>query len=159
KVSTYVENGINEGAKLLVGGKQPDSNALQDGVFYLPTILTECTTDMSVVQEEGFGPVITVERFTTETEAIQLANDSVYGLSGGLWTPDIAIAERCVNEIHMGTVSINDVNNYSPRAPWGGYKQSGFGRELGTTGLEEYQEQKHIFTNHKPEEMNWFGSN
>jgi len=159
KVSTYVENGINEGAKLLVGGKQPDSNALQDGFFYLPTVLTECTTDMSVVQEEGFGPVITVERFTTETEAIQLANDSVYGLSGGVWTQDIAKAERCVNEMRMGTVWINDVNNYFPQAPWGGYKQSGFGRELGTTGLEEYQEQKHIFTNHKPEEMNWFGSN
>src|SRR5699024_12242203 len=76
------------------------------------SILTECTTDMSVVQEEGFGPVITVERFTTETEAIQLANDSVYGLSGGVWTQDIAKAERCVNEMRMGTVWINDVNNY-----------------------------------------------
>src|SRR5690625_3958863 len=159
KVSTYVENGINEGAKLLDGGKQPDNNALQDGFFYLPTILTECTTDRSVVQEEGFGPFITVERFTTETEAIQLANDSGYGLSGGVRTQDIAKAERCVNEMRMATVWINDVNNYVAQGPWGGYKQSGFGRELGTTGLEEYQEQKHIFTNHKPEEMNWFGSN
>src|SRR5699024_12052006 len=84
---------------------------------------------MSVVQEEGFGPVITVERFTTETEAIQLANDSVYGLSGGVWTQDIAKAERCVNEMRMGTVWINDVNNYFPQAPWGGYKQSGRSEE------------------------------
>src|SRR5699024_575305 len=151
--------GINEGAKLLVGGKQPDSNALQDGFFYLPTILTECTTDMSVVQEEGFGPVITVERFTTETEAIQLANDSAYGLSGGVWTQGIAKAERGGDETRSGTGRSNDVNNYCPQAPWGGYKQSGFGPELGTTGLEEYQEPKHIFTNHTPEEMNWFGSN
>src|SRR5699024_11092138 len=158
KISTYVENGINEGAKLLVGGKQPDSNALQDGFFYLPTVLVECTTDMSIVQKEGFGTVITVERLRTETEDIELANDSVYGLSGRVWRQDIAKAERYVNEMRMGTVWINDVNNYFPQAPWGGYKQSGFGRELGTTGLEEYQEQKHIFTNHKPEEMNWFGS-
>src|SRR5699024_10605685 len=102
----------------------------------------------------GFGPVITVERFTTETEAIQLANDSVYGLSGGVWTQDIAKAERCVNEMRMGTVWINDVNNYFPQAPWGGYKQSRFGRELGTSGQEEYQKKKHIFTKHKREEMN-----
>src|SRR5699024_7510777 len=159
KVNTYVTNGIKEGATLLVGGKQPDDSSLQKGFFYLPTILTNCTTEMSVVQDEGFGPVITIEQFTTEEEAIQLANDSIYGLSGGVWTQDLSKAERCVNKMRMGTVWINDVNNYFPQAPWGGYKQSGFGRELGTTGLQEYQEQKHIFTNLKPEEMNWFGSN
>ena len=159
KVNTYVTNGIKEGATLLVGGKQPDDSSLQKGFFYLPTILTNCTTEMSVVQDEGFGPVITIEQFTTEEEAIQLANDSIYGLSGGVWTQDLSKAERCVNKMRMGTVWINDVNNYFPQAPWGGYKQSGFGRELGTTGLKEYQEQKHIFTNLKPEEMNWFGSN
>lgn len=158
KVTTYVENGVKEGATLLVGGGQPDDASLQKGFFYLPTVFTNCTTDMSVVQDEGFGPVITVERFMSEEEAIQLANDSIYGLSGGVWTRDIAKAERCVNKMRMGTVWINDVNNYFPQAPWGGYKQSGFGRELGTTGLEEYQEQKHIFTNLKPEAMNWFGS-
>lgn len=158
KVSTYVDNGVKEGATLLIGGSKPKDTTLENGFFYLPTILTDCTTDMAVVQDEGFGPVITVERFKTEDEAIKLANDSVYGLSGGVWTQDLAKAERCVNKMRMGTVWINDVNNYFPQAPWGGYKQSGFGRELGTTGLEEYQEQKHIFTNLKPEAMNWFGS-
>ncbi len=158
KVSTYVDNGIKEGATLLTGGSVPKDTSLKNGFFYLPTILTDCTTDMDVVQDEGFGPVITVERFKTEDEAIKLANDSVYGLSGGVWTQDLAKAERCVNNMRMGTVWINDVNNYFPQAPWGGYKQSGFGRELGTTGLEEYQEQKHIFTNLKPEAMNWFGN-
>lgn len=158
KVSTYVDNGVKEGATLLIGGTKPKDTALENGFFYLPTVLTDCTTDMAVVQDEGFGPVITVERFTTEDEAIKLANDSVYGLSGGVWTQDLAKAERCVNKMRMGTVWINDVNNYFPQAPWGGYKQSGFGRELGTTGLEEYQEQKHIFTNLKPEAMNWFGN-
>src|SRR5699024_3868926 len=94
KVTTYVENGIKEGATLAVGGGRPDDPELQKGFFYLPTVLTNCTTDMNVVQDEGFGPVITVEKFSTEEEAIRLANDSNYGLSGGVWSQDIAKAER-----------------------------------------------------------------
>lgn len=156
KVERYVEKGIKEGATVAVGGKRPDDAELQNGFFYLPTILTNCTTDMSVVQDEAFGPVITVEKFKTEEEAIKLANDSIYGLSGGVWTKDIVKAERCVAKMRMGTVWINDFNIYFPHAPWGGYKQSGIGRELGVMGLEEYQETKHIFHNLKPETMNWF---
>lgn len=156
KVERYVEKGIKEGATVAVGGKRPDDAELQNGFFYLPTILTNCTTDMSVVQDEAFGPVITVEKFKTEEEAIKLANDSIYGLSGGVWTKDIIKAERCVAKMRMGTVWINDFNIYFPHAPWGGYKQSGIGRELGGMGLEEYQETKHIFHNLKPETMNWF---
>lgn len=156
KVSDYVNEGVKEGATVAVGGERPNDPALQKGFFYLPTILTNCTTDMDVVQNEAFGPVITVEKFQTEAEAIQLANDSIYGLSGGVWTKDIAKAERCVAKMRMGTVWINDFNVYFPHAPWGGYKQSGIGRELGTTGLEEYQETKHILHNIKPETMNWF---
>ncbi|WP_156855154.1 betaine-aldehyde dehydrogenase [Oceanobacillus sp. AG] len=156
KVERYVEKGIKEGATVAVGGKRPDDAELQNGFFYLPTILTNCTTDMSVVQDEAFGPVITVEKFKTEEEAIKLANDSIYGLSGGVWTKDIVKAERCVAKMRMGTVWINDFNIYFPHAPWGGYKQSGIGRELGGMGLEEYQETKHIFHNLKPETMNWF---
>lgn len=158
KVSDYVEKGKAEGAVVRVGGRKPSEAILQEGYFYLPTVLTACKTDMYVVQEEGFGPVITVEQFTTEEEAVQLANDSQYGLSGGVWTSDLAKAERCVRKMRMGTVWINEYNVYFPEAPWGGYKQSGFGRELGRTGLEEYQEQKHILTNLQPEAMNWFGS-
>lgn len=156
KVERYVEKGIKEGATVAVGGRRPDDAELQNGFFYLPTILTNCTTDMSVVQDEAFGPVITVEKFKTEEEAIKLANDSIYGLSGGVWTKDIIKAERCVAKMRMGTVWINDFNIYFPHAPWGGYKQSGIGRELGVMGLEEYQETKHIFHNLKPETMNWF---
>src|SRR5690625_2303580 len=111
---------------------------------------------MDVVQNEGFGPVSTVEKFATEEEAITLANDSVYGLSGAVWTKDIAKAERCVAKMRMGTVWINDFNVYYPNAPWGGYKQSGIGRELGKMGLAEYQEVKHVFHNLKPEPLNWF---
>ncbi len=158
KVINYVDKGIEEGATVAIGGKQPDAEELKNGFFYMPTVLTNCTTTMSVVQHEGFGPVITVEKFTTEEEAIALANDSIYGLSGGVWTKDLAKAERCVAKMRMGTVWINDFNIYFPHAPWGGYKQSGFGRELGKTGLEEYQEQKHVFVNLKPEPINWFGT-
>jgi len=156
KVSTYVENGIKEGATLKIDGKRSDDPTLKHGFFYLPTILTNCTTDMDVVQNEGFGPVITVEKFTTEEEAMTLANDSIYGLSGGVWTKDIAKAERCVAKMRMGTVWINDFNIFFPQAPWGGYKQSGIGHELGTLGLDEYTEVKHVFLNIDPKPMNWF---
>lgn len=156
KVIDYVENGIKEGATVATGGKRPEDPALKNGFFYLPTILTNCTTEMDVVQNEGFGPVITVEKFTSEEEAIKLANDSIYGLSGGVWTTDIAKAERCVAKMRMGTVWINDFNLYFPHAPWGGFKQSGIGRELGKEGLAEYTETKHIFHNLKPESINWF---
>lgn len=156
KVMQYVEKGRNEGATVAVGGKRPAAPDLQTGFFYLPTVLTHCVTDMYVVQEEAFGPVITVERFSTEEEAIKLANDSIYGLSGAVWTQDISKAERCVANMRMGTVWINDFNVYFPHAPWGGYKQSGFGRELGQLGLDEYTETKHIFHNLKPQALNWF---
>ncbi|AUJ25258.1 Betaine aldehyde dehydrogenase [Virgibacillus dokdonensis] len=156
KVIQYVEDGKKEGATVAVGGQQPDNPNLQHGFFYLPTVLTNCTSNMRVVQDEGFGPVITVETFTTEQEAIQLANDSIYGLSGGVWTKDIAKAERCVSKMRMGTVWINDYNVYFPHAPWGGFKQSGIGRELGKAGLEEYQEVKHVYHNLQPDALNWF---
>jgi len=157
KVSRYVEIGRKEGATVAAGGERPDDPELNDGFFYLPTVLTDCTTDMHVVQEEGSGPVITVETFSSEAEAVKLANDSIYGLSGGVFTNDIAKAERCVKKMRMGTVWINEVNFYFPQAPWGGYKQSGIGRELGKAGLEEYTETKHIYQNLKPEPVNWFG--
>ncbi|MBB5173416.1 betaine-aldehyde dehydrogenase [Texcoconibacillus texcoconensis] len=157
KVMNYVEAGKKEGVTVAVGGKRPEDPELQNGFFYEPTILTNCTTDMTVVQDEGFGPVITVEKFSTEEEAVQLANDSIYGLAGGVWTNDIAKAERCSAKMRMGTVWINEFNLYFPHAPWGGFKQSGIGRELGRLGIEEYTETKHIFQNLSPEPVGWFG--
>ncbi|ANU12077.1 betaine-aldehyde dehydrogenase [Planococcus antarcticus DSM 14505] len=156
KVEKYVEAGIEEGATLAVGGRRPEDPELQKGFFYLPTIFTDCTTNMKIVQEEAFGPILTVEKFRAEEEAVKLANDSIYGLAGGVWTNDIVKAERCATKMRMGTVWINEFNLYFPHAPWGGFKQSGFGRELGRQGLEEYTETKHIFQNLKPASINWF---
>lgn len=112
---------------------------------------------MRIVQDEVFGPVLTVETFRTEEEAVALANDTRYGLAGAVWTGDMNRAERVSRALRMGTVWINDFHPYFPQAPWGGYKQSGIGRELGKTGLEEYTEQKHIYKNLQPAPMRWFG--
>ncbi|WP_202079083.1 betaine-aldehyde dehydrogenase [Caldalkalibacillus salinus] len=156
KVEEYVEIAKQEGAHLLVGGARPEDPELQNGFFYLPTIFTECRSDMRIVQEEVFGPVLTVERFSGEEEAVRLANDSIYGLAGAVWTTDGDKAERVASELRMGTVWINDFHPYFAQAPWGGYKQSGIGRELGKPGLEEYTETKHVLRNLKPEPINWF---
>lgn len=156
KVENYVEIGQKEGAKLAVGGKRPDDPELQGGFFYLPTIFTNCTNDMRIVQEEVFGPVLTVETFQTKEEAVKLANDTIYGLAGAVWTQDLNKAEFVAARLRMGTVWINDFHPYFAQAPWGGYKQSGIGRELGPEGMEEYTEVKHIYRNTQPEPVNWF---
>lgn len=157
KVEGYVDIAQKEGATLLLGGSRPDDPALQNGFFYLPTLFTDCTNDMRVVQEEVFGPVITVERFSTEEEAVERANATIYGLSAGFWTRDPDRMERVSKGLRFGTVWINDFNVYFVQAPWGGYKQSGMGRELGKIGLEEYTEVKHIYRNHATRPVNWFG--
>ncbi|KLK98115.1 betaine-aldehyde dehydrogenase [Bacillus pumilus] len=156
KVEKYVSIGLEEGAKLETGGKRPDAEELQNGFFYLPTIFSGCTSDMRIVQEEVFGPVLTVESFRTEEEVIKLANDTIYGLAGAVWSSDISKAERVARQLRLGTVWINDFHPYFAQAPWGGYKQSGIGRELGRTGLEEYTELKHLYRNTKPEAVHWF---
>jgi betaine-aldehyde dehydrogenase len=157
KVEAYVAAGLAEGAVLRCGGRRPDDPALQEGFYYLPTVLDQCQAEMSVVQNESFGPVLTVERFATEDEAIALANGTVYGLAGAVWTTDEAKATRVANRIRAGTVWINDFHPYVPQAEWGGMKQSGSGRELGPTGLAEYQEAKHIWRNTDASPQHWFG--
>jgi betaine-aldehyde dehydrogenase len=156
-VERYIATGIKEGAHLALGGKRPSHPELQKGFFMEPTIFTHCHKEMHIVREESFGPVLTVEKFTSEEEAIYLANDSIYGLAGAVWTQDMNRAERVARQLRMGTVWINDYHPYFPQAPWGGYKQSGIGRELGHIGLEEYTEMKHVYMNLDPKPMNWFG--
>ncbi|HAU37615.1 MAG TPA: aldehyde dehydrogenase, partial [Phycisphaerales bacterium] len=157
KVEEYAAIGRAEGAKLLVGGKRPEDAALQDGFFFEPTLFTQCTATMRIVREEVFGPIITVERFAGEKEAVRLANDTEYGLSAGFFTRDPDRIHRVARALRFGTVWVNDFNVYFAQAPWGGYKQSGMGRELGRIGLEEYQEVKHVFQNHDPKPLGWFG--
>ncbi|KIF78292.1 betaine-aldehyde dehydrogenase [Streptomyces sp. 150FB] len=156
KVEAYVDAGLAEGAVLRCGGARPDDPALADGFYYLPTVLDECRSEMSVVRDESFGPVLTVERFRDEDEAVALANDTVYGLSGGVWSGDVGKAHRVASRMRAGTVWINDFQPYVPQAEWGGMKQSGFGRELGPAGLAEYQEAKHVWRNLSPRRLGWF---
>ncbi len=156
KVDAYVRSGVAEGAVLRCGGAPPDDPALAAGCYYLPTILDGCHRGMSVVHEESFGPVLTVETFTTEDEAVRIANDTEYGLAGGVFTQDAGKAQRVAGRLRHGTVWINDFHPYVPQAEWGGYGRSGIGRELGLTGLDEYRETKHIWHNIDPKPQYWF---
>ncbi|MFC9995798.1 aldehyde dehydrogenase family protein [Nocardia sp. NPDC127526] len=158
-VEAYVALGISEGAKLVTGGARPSDAALAAGSYYLPTIFDECQRWMRIVQEETFGPILTVERFTTEAEAIALGNDTAYGLAAGVRTADPARGERLVRALRHGTVWLNDFGYYTPAAEWGGFGRSGIGRELGPSGLAEYQETKHIWHNTAPAVGGWFAGN
>jgi len=158
RVLGYIETGKAEGAEILCGGHQLTDDQHAPGNFVAPTIFAKTRRDMKIVREEIFGPVLTVQLFEGEDEAVELANDTIYGLAAGVFTRDTPKGLRVLKRIRAG---ITWLNNYHPtfnEAPWGGYKQSGWGRELGTWGLDEYLETKQINVTLSPTKLGWFSS-
>ncbi len=162
KVAAYVDQAREQGARIRCGGaratgKTADgSGVLDDGYFYQPTVIDQVDQSMDCVHDEAFGPVVTVETFRTEAEAIAIGNDTNYGLAGAVWTTNSGVAERVSRGLRHGTVWINDFGPYLPQAEWGGFGQSGIGRELGEMGLEEYTEPKLVYENTEPAVTGWF---
>lgn len=156
RVLSYIEEGKKEGAALLCGGYRLTEEGLDQGFFVAPTIFSGTTPEMKIVQEEIFGPVLVIQTFKTEEEAIALANGTRYGLAGAVFTTDVAKAHRVIRKLRAGITWINTYHPTFNEAPWGGYKQSGIGRELGTFGFEEYLEIKQINVNLNVEPSGWF---
>ncbi|HSQ40808.1 MAG TPA: aldehyde dehydrogenase family protein [Fibrobacteraceae bacterium] len=158
RVLAYIDIGVQEGARLLCGGSRIRSSALASGFYVQPTIFTECRPEMRIVREEIFGPVLSVLRFSNEAEAVRLANDSPYGLAGGVFSQDGARALRVIRKLRAGITWINCYHPTYNEAPWGGYKQSGIGRELGTYGFDAFTEIKQINVNLAPGLIGWYQS-
>ncbi|MFA5060592.1 MAG: aldehyde dehydrogenase family protein [Candidatus Omnitrophota bacterium] len=150
QVLNFIKIGIKEGAKLSCGGKIPESADLKNGFFLEPAIFENVKNSMTIAQEEIFGPVLAVIKFSGEEEAVKIANDTKYGLAACVWTKDPQKANTVARQLRCGTVWINTYGGFYNEAPFGGYKQSGFGRELGTDGLLEYSQVKHICADQTP---------
>jgi acyl-CoA reductase-like NAD-dependent aldehyde dehydrogenase len=141
-VRGFIEQGIAEGAKLVTGGVEPPEG-LDRGYFVRPTVFSDVTPDMTIAQEEIFGPVLSIMPYDTVDEAVEIANGTIYGLAGGVWSADPARAEQVARRLRTGQVDING-GMFNPLAPFGGYKQSGVGRENGRLGFEEFLETKSL---------------
>jgi betaine-aldehyde dehydrogenase len=156
KVESYIKLGLAEGATLECGGERLPGDLGDKGNFIVPTIFSNTKPSMRIVQEEIFGPVLVVQKFKDEAEAIDIANDTIYGLAGAVFTSDIARAHRVIRKLRAGITWINTYHPTYNEAPWGGYKQSGIGRELGTYGYDAYTEVKQINVNLNVEPSGWF---
>ncbi len=156
RVMGYIQSGKAEGAEILCGGQRLTGEKLREGNFLAPTIFVKTQPQMRIVREEIFGPVLAVQLFEDEADAVRLANDTIYGLAGGVFTGDGAKGLRVLQKLRAGITWLNTYHPTFNEAPWGGYKQSGTGRELGTYGLEAYLETKQININLNPQRPGWF---
>ncbi len=145
RILGYIQSGIAEGAKLLCGGERDTEGEKASGFFCKPTVFRDVKPEMKIAQEEIFGPVLAAMKFQDEDEAIHIANGTIYGLVSGIWTKDVQRAHRLAREIKAGVVWINTYNGFDSAAPFGGYKQSGFGREQGVHALESYTQVKSVW--------------
>ncbi len=145
RVMDYVEAGLAEGANLVAGGRVPTAPGLAEGAFLMPAIFDGVTNDMRIAREEIFGPVVSIIPFDTEEEALRLANATPYGLSGSVWSRDIGRALRSARALQAGVISVNSNSSVHTEAPFGGYKMSGIGRELGMSALDLYTEVKNVY--------------
>jgi len=145
RVMDYIAVGREEGAEVVVGGSAPDDAALKNGAYLMPTIFDNVSNDMRIAREEIFGPVVGIIPFDSEEEALRLANDTPYGLSGSIWSRDIGRALRAAKSLQAGVISVNSNSSVHTEAPFGGYKMSGIGRELGMHALDLYTEIKNVF--------------
>jgi betaine-aldehyde dehydrogenase len=155
RVSGYIKKGSEEGANLVYGGKRL-GGSLEKGYFVEPAIFSNVSNTMTIAREEIFGPVASVIPFDDEDEAIHIANDTPYGLAGAVWTRDIYKAFRVIKSVHAGILWVNHMQPTFVEAPWGGYKQSGIGRELGRYGIENYLESKLVHINLTESPMGWY---
>ena len=143
RVRAYIQKGMQEGAELVAGGAEPPQGVPQGGYYVRPTVFGRVRNDMAIAQEEIFGPVLAIIPYQDEDEAVRLANDTVYGLAGAVWSKDESRAERVARRMRAGQIDING-GAFNMNAPFGGYKQSGHGREAGVYGLEEFLEYKSL---------------
>ena len=147
QVERYIQSGLNEGAKLVLGGIRPSTPPLNKGYYVMPTVFADVTQDMTIAREEIFGPVACMLKYSSEEEVLALANDNVFGLSASVWTQNLVKAIHFANELQAGAVWINDHLTISPEMPWGGFKESGVGKENSVIGLEEYTQLKLVAIN------------
>ena len=159
RIKGYVDIAKGEGAQVLAGGCPPQLEGdFQKGFFFQPTIFGDVKNEMRVAQEEIFGPVVSVITFEGEDDLIRQANEVVYGLSAGIWTKDIARAHRYAKAIKAGVIWINTYNMFNAASPFGGYKQSGYGREMGKHALEMYTQVKSVWVDLSGKPIGWYGN-